>query len=96
MSVVINLVVKAKEDQFDAVVALFQEILPDTAAYKGAELISCFADADDKSVTVHEVWDEKASQEAYMAWRVETGLVDRIGPMLREPPVFEERVHVKF
>ena len=96
MSIVVNLQVKAKEDQFEALVAYFQEILPDTAKYKGAEVITCYTNPEDKSLTVHEIWDEKASQEAYLGWRAETGVVDKIVGMLREPPVFEERTHVPF
>lgn len=41
MSYVVNLVVKAKPEEFDNLVAYFAEILPDTAKYAGAEVITC-------------------------------------------------------
>jgi len=94
MSVVVNAVFKARDETFDELVAYMASILPDTAKFEGAELISFFADPEDKSVVVHEVWTEKASQEAYLGWRSENGDVAKIVALLREPPAFEERIHV--
>lgn len=96
MSVVINAVFKAKDESYEDLVAYMASILPDTVKYEGAELVSCYTDPEDKSLVVHEVWTEKANQEAYIGWRSETGVVAKIVDMLREPPVFEERVHVQF
>ncbi|MEM1313563.1 MAG: antibiotic biosynthesis monooxygenase [Pseudomonadota bacterium] len=96
MSVVVNAVFKAKPESFDALVAFLATILPDTAKFEGVELVSCFADAEDHSVVVHEVWAEKANQEAYLGWRSENGDVARIVALLREPPAFQERLHVAF
>ena len=96
MSVVINLHLKAKEDQYETLHQTLIAILPDTAKYAGAELISCMANPADKSFIVHEVWDQKSSQEAYMAWRAERGDVDKLVTMLREAPVFEELEHMPF
>lgn len=96
MSIVVNAVFKAKPETFDDLVAYMASILPDTANYEGAELVSCFADPDDHSLVVHEVWAEKANQQAYLGWRSETGVVAKIVEMLREPPAFEERTHVPF
>ena len=96
MSIVINLHLKAKEDQYETLHQTLVAILPDTAARDGAELISCMANPGDKSFIVHEVWDQKSSQESYIAWRAERGDVDKLVSMLREPPVFEELEHMPF
>ncbi|MEO0683298.1 MAG: hypothetical protein AAF192_23170 [Pseudomonadota bacterium] len=96
MSITVNAIFKATDESYDDLVAYMSSILPDTAAFEGAELISCYADPDEKTLVVHEVWAEKAAQEAYLGWRTETGVVGKIVAMLREPPVFEERVHVPF
>ncbi len=96
MSYVVNLVLKAKPGEYQNLLALFTEILPDTASYKGAEVISCYTDPEAQTLTVHEIWDSKDSQQAYMKWRVETGLVDKVGPMVAAPPAFEEYTHVPF
>ena len=96
MSVVFAVTFKAKEDMYDQLHATLKAILPDTAGYKGAELISCSADPADKTIYVHEVWDSAASQQAYLQWRQERGDVDKLVAMLREAPSFEEREHLTF
>ncbi|MEM9050363.1 MAG: hypothetical protein AAGC92_16825 [Pseudomonadota bacterium] len=96
MSVVVNAHFKAKDDQYEKLIATLQAILPDTAKFAGAELISCMANPAEKYVIVHEVWDRKESQEAYIAWRTERGDVDALVAMLRDPPVFEVQEHVPF
>ena len=89
MSVVVILTAKAKEDQYDTLVATMKAILPDTAARDGAELIRAAADSADKSVRVYEVWDRIESQQAYLQWRAERGDVEKLGALLREPPRFD-------
>ncbi len=90
MSVVVILTARAKEGQYETLVETFKAILPDTAARDGAELIRACADPADKAVRVYEVWDGIESQKAYMQWRAERGDLDKLGALLREPPVFEE------
>jgi len=76
--------------------ATLKAILPDTAKFKGAELISCSADPTDKTFYIHEVWESAESQQAYLAWRQERGDVDKLVALLREAPSFEEHEHLAF
>ena len=96
MSVVIAVTFKAKDDTYDELHATLKAILPDTARYEGAELISCSADPADKTFYIHEVWDSAESQKAYLAWRQERGDVDKLVALLRDAPSFEEREHLTF
>ena len=96
MSVVFAVTFKAKDDTYDQLHATLTAILPDTAKFKGAELISCAADPADKAFYIHEVWDSVASQQAYLEWRQERGDVDKLVAMLREAPSFEEREYLTF
>ena len=96
MSVVFEVTFKAKVDTYDELHATLTAILPDTAKYEGAELISCSADPADKTFYVHEVWDSAESQQAYLNWRQERGDVDKLVAMLREPPTFEQREQLTF
>ena len=96
MSVVFAVTFKAKEDTYDGLHATLKAILPDTANFKGAKLISCSADPADKTFYVHEVWDSVESQEAYLAWRQERGDVDKLVAMLREAPSFDQQEHLTF
>lgn len=90
MSVVVQLTLKAKDDQYTKLVETMQAILPDTAKFEGAELISCSADAESKTVKIWEVWDKIESQQAYMGWRTERGEIDALVSMLREPPQIDQ------
>lgn len=96
MSVVFAVTFKAKEDTYDELHATLKAILPDTANFKGAELISCSADPADKTFYVHEVWGSVESQHAYVAWRKERGDIDKLVALLREAPIFEQREHLAF
>ena len=60
--------------------------LGDTRAYKGCKLVETYVDADDENrVILYEKWDHRDSQGAYMQWRVETGMVEGMEPILAEP-----------
>ena len=95
MSVVIDLHLKAKDaENYKKLYETLQAILPDTAKYDGAELISCSADEASLTFIVHEVWETLGHQQAYIGWRQERGDVDALVAMLGEPPNFVQREHV--
>ncbi len=97
MSVVIDLHLKAKDkEHYDKLYATLEAILPDTAAFDGAKLISCSANADDMTFIVHEVWESVEHQQKYLGWRQERGEVDVLVSMLSEPPNFVQREHLVF
>ena len=96
MSVVFEVTFKAKDETYDQLHATLTAILPDTAKFAGAELVSCSADPDDKTFHIHEVWESVESQKAYLEWRQERGDVDKLVALLREAPTFEEREHLTF
>lgn len=97
MTVVIDLHLKAKDrENYEALYKTLQAILPDTAAFEGARLVSCAADSDTMRFIVHEVWESLAHQQAYISWRAERGDVDTLVSMLAEAPEFIEREHLVF
>lgn len=96
MAYCVNLVITAKPDAFDDLVAFMADILPDTRTYDGAQVITCYTDPEAHKLTVHEIWDSKDHQQAYMKWRAETGVVAKLGTMVAGPPAFEEYTHVPF
>ena len=97
MSVVIDLHLKAKDQEnYDKLYGTLQAILPDTAKYDGAQLISCSANPDDLTFIVHEVWETAEHQQKYIGWRQERGDVDVLVSMLAEPPNFVQRQHLDF
>jgi quinol monooxygenase YgiN len=61
--------------------------LADTRAYEGCESVETYTDADNPDqVILWEKWAQRANQESYIGWRMETGLLDAIGPFLSGPP----------
>jgi len=90
MSIVIRLTVKAAEGKYEQLAERMQAILPDTAARAGAELIRAAGDPASGTIIVYEEWDCLESQQAYLAWRAGRGDIDGIGPLLSEPPRFDQ------
>jgi len=63
--------------------------LPDTRGFEGCELVETYTQQDDPDkVVLWEKWAEQSNQEAYLGWRVETGMMDLIGPFLAGAPSF--------
>lgn len=61
--------------------------LPDTRAYAGCLAAKLWLpENSDSGVWVYEEWETRDHQAAYFNWRVETGLMDAIGPMLAGEP----------
>jgi quinol monooxygenase YgiN len=61
--------------------------LPDTRAREGCELVETYTDSENPDVIVlWEKWTARANQESYLAWRIETGFVDAIGPFMAAAP----------
>jgi|TARA_Y100000588_G_C13547632_1_gene624760 quinol monooxygenase YgiN len=63
--------------------------LVDTRAFDGCESIEVYVDADQPDTVI--LWEKfatRAHHEAYLAWRVETGLLDMLAPILAGDPKF--------
>ena len=67
--------------------AFIKQIAPDTRAYAGCRLFDIWTDQDKPGrVLFYELWDSRKHQEKYLAWRAETGLMEKLGPFLTAPP----------
>lgn len=76
-----------KPEKRNDFIQMLQGALPETRAYDGCRSAELYtAEGDDSSVNVWEVWDSRAKQQSYFDWRVQTGLLDAIGPMLQGQP----------
>ncbi len=66
-------------------VETLKSALVDTRAFDGCESIEVYVDADEPDkVILWEKFATRAHHEAYLAWRVETGLLDMLAPILAE------------
>jgi len=63
--------------------------LADTRAYEGCELVETYVDQDNPDLVVlWEKWATRENHEAYMGWRMETGMLDAVGQFMAGEPRF--------
>lgn len=87
MSITVLLELQAKPEAADELKAVFKEILPDTRAYDGCQGVDVFGNMDDGSnLVLYERWDTRQHYETYLAWRTETGALEKLSAMLAGPP----------
>jgi quinol monooxygenase YgiN len=80
--------IHVKPEDVSRMKSLLAEILPGTRAYDGCQGIDVYSDTEDSSCLVLiEYWDSRAHHGKYIAWRTETGVMEKVGAMLAGPPV---------
>ncbi|HJP15847.1 MAG TPA: antibiotic biosynthesis monooxygenase [Acidimicrobiales bacterium] len=63
--------------------------LADTRAFEGNVSIETYVDQDNPDrIFLWEKWETRENYEAYLAWRMETGMMDMLGPLLDGSPEF--------
>ena len=89
MSHTVILEINCKPGMGEAMMKGLLPALVDTRAYKGAELIEAYVDSDNPDrIVVWEKWETRPHQEAYVNWRMETGMMDAFADVVTEPPRF--------
>ena len=97
MGVVVLLEMQIKPGCVNEVKAFMNDNLADTRAYEGCQGLDVYDNMDETgNLVVYERWDSRPHYEKYLAWRTETGTMDKMGAMLKEPPSIRyfERVDV--
>jgi quinol monooxygenase YgiN len=97
MSVVVLLEIQVKPEAVNEVKALLKQILPDTRAYAGCQGIDIYGNLDDTgNLVFYERWESRPHYQKYLAWRTETGAVEKLSAKLTGPPNirYYERVDV--
>jgi len=87
MSVMITLVLPTKTETMDELLKVMKGALVDTRGYAGCQKVETFIDQESQNVFLVEQWESAEHQQAYMGWRVETGFMDAVGPLLDGAPV---------
>ena len=83
MSVMITLEMPVKPDMLEDYLNILKEALVETRDYKGCKSVTTLVDKETSSVVLVEEWDSAEDQQAYMAWRVETGLIEAVAPFMQ-------------
>lgn len=86
MSTLVLFEADALAGKAEDLIALFEEILPDTRAFDGCEGVSVHRDQDapDRLVLL-ERWTSRSHYEVYLRWRAERG-DPRLAALLTRPP----------
>lgn len=88
MPVTVVLELHMKPDTVDEMLKGLAADLPDTRAYKGNLSVDVARDqADPCHITLIERWEQRADQEAYIAWRTSTGLMEKTAAASAAPPI---------
>ena len=83
MSVMITLEMPVKPDMLEDYLNILKGALVETRSYKGCRSVTTLVDQETSSIVLVEEWDSAEDQQAYIAWRVETGLIDAIAPFMQ-------------
>ena len=83
MSVMITLEMPVKPEMLEDYLNILKGALVETRSYKGCRSVTTLVDQETSSIVLVEEWDSAEDQQAYLAWRVETGLIDAIAPFMQ-------------
>lgn len=87
MSTIVLLEIKAKPEKLAELKAYIKGFLPDTRAYEGCHGVDVYGGLDDASdIVLYERWESRKHYETYLAWRVDTGVVAKLGDYATTPP----------
>jgi quinol monooxygenase YgiN len=79
----ITFVFDVKPDMLEDYLNILKGALVETRSYKGCRSVTTLVDQETSSIVLVEEWDSDEDQQAYIAWRVETGLIDAIAPFMQ-------------
>lgn len=87
MSCIVLLEIQVKPESVNEVKALLKAILQDTRSYAGCEGLDIYDNLDKQgNMVFHERWESPAHYQKYLAWRTETGALEKLGAHLAGPP----------
>jgi quinol monooxygenase YgiN len=87
VTVIVLLEFQVKSESLEETKAMLKAILPDTRSYAGCLGLDVGCDADEPTKFVFcERWESREHYDRYLAWRTETGFMDRFGGHLAGAP----------
>ena len=72
----------AKPETINNLKETLKSALPDTRNFDGCISVKTFIEESTNTIHLIEDWESLEHQQKYLAWRVETGLLDLLEPLL--------------
>ena len=74
----------AKEGRLDDLKETLKSALPDTRSFDGCISVDTYIEDSTNTVHLIEDWESLDHQSVYLNWRIETGLLDILEPLLKD------------
>ena len=87
MSVMVTVEWPAKSKTLSEFLDVLKQALVATRAYDGCENVQTYVEKSTGSVLLVEVWATEEHRQAYLKWRMETGLRDAMAGYLDGAPI---------
>jgi quinol monooxygenase YgiN len=82
----VTLLFPCKPGEGKGLLEVFSATLGETRAFEGCVSVETFFDADKPdSIILIEEWESRAAQEKYLTWRIESGMITLLDPILAGP-----------
>ena len=72
----------AKEEKLDILKNAMKDALPETRAYDGCISVDTYIEESTNTIHLIEDWESLDHQAKYLNWRIETGLLTALDPIL--------------
>ena len=90
MSVIVLVNLNVKKEHIEELKKYFKEILPDTRSFEGCQGVQMYESKESPTkMTIHAKWVSEEAQKKYMSWRMDSGALDKLIPMLSDHPNLE-------
>ncbi|MBL4830751.1 MAG: antibiotic biosynthesis monooxygenase [Aliivibrio sp.] len=86
MGILVHLEANAKPECVSEMSESLATLFPETRVYDGCIDITAYLNDDGHTFIFTEHWETKEQYEKYLAWRQETGVLDKLVSLLQEPP----------
>ena len=82
MSVMVTLEIPVYKERLEDFLDVLREALKETRVYEGCQKVETFVEMDTGSVVLVELCETAEHQQAYLNWRIETGLTEALSDFL--------------
>ncbi len=87
MSVSVFFEVQVKPEAVEGLKETLKTLLPETRKYDGCQGMDLYGNLDQgTNLVLHERWASREHHQKYLAWRTETGVMEKLGAALAGPP----------